>query len=84
MLRARSLVYRFQQCGTAYHTDDKITMMFIHAAFAAFLLLHSAAAEAEAPEQEAVETDEGVLVLTNDNFDSIIASTEYLLVKFCK
>ncbi|XP_025413413.1 protein disulfide-isomerase [Sipha flava] len=58
--------------------------MFVHAAFAALLLVQSTIADAgvDAGEQVAVESDEGVLVLTKDNFDSIVSSSSYLLVKF--
>lgn len=65
-------------------------MIFLHAAFAAFLLVHSATAEAEVDpnldvkEQVAIESDEGVLVLTKNNFENLVKSSEYLLVKFCK
>lgn len=63
---------------------DSTTDMFLYAAFAAFLLVHSTYADANVQEQVAVDTDEGVLVLTKDNFDQIVSSSEYLLVKFCK
>lgn len=58
--------------------------MILHAAFAAFLLVHSAFADEGIKEQVAIESDEGVLVLTKDNFDDIITTSQYLLVKFCE
>ena len=36
---------------------------------------------AEAPE---VTEEEGVIVLTDDNFDHVVENTKYLLVEFCK
>lgn len=58
--------------------------MILHVAFAAFLLVNSAIADAGVQEQVDITSQEGVLVLTKDNFQSIISSSEYLLVKFCK
>lgn len=31
-----------------------------------------------------IETDEGVLVATKDNFDSIVKDNQFVLVEFCK
>ncbi|KAF0763622.1 protein disulfide-isomerase [Aphis craccivora] len=56
--------------------------MILHVAFAAFLLVNSAIADAGVQEQVDITSQEGVLVLTKDNFQSIISSSEYLLVKF--
>lgn len=64
--------------------DDDNNMIVLHAAFAALLLVHSSVADAGLEEQVPVQSDEGVLVLTKDNFDNIIATSEYLLVKFCE
>lgn len=60
--------------------------MFLQVAFAAFLLVHSTIADAgiQEKDQVAVESDEGVLVLTKDNFDHVVSTSEFLLVKFCK
>lgn len=59
--------------------------MYVHAALAALLLVHSTIADIGVkPEQVAIESDEGVLVLTKDNFDGIVSSSDFLLVKFCE
>lgn len=31
-----------------------------------------------------VETEDGVLVITKDNFDSVIQDNDYVLLEFCK
>lgn len=46
--------------------------------FAAALLIAYAATESE------VELEDGVLVLTEDNFDSVVQDNEFVLVEFCK
>lgn len=45
------------------------------------ILVVFAAAEEAKPE---VELDEGVLVLTTENFDSVVNGNEFVLVEFCK
>lgn len=35
-------------------------------------------------EEAEVKTEDGVLILTTDNFQSVIKENEYVLVEFCK
>lgn len=72
----------FFHAGPDQQPDNN--MIVLHAAFAALLLVHSSVADAGVEEQVPVQSDEGVLVLTKDNFDNIVATSEYLLVKFCE
>lgn len=61
------------------------TKMLYHAVFAAIVLVHAALVDADAvQEKKEVVTDEGVLVMTTDNFDQVVDDSEYLLVKFCE